>query len=140
MTYMASNKQGFTLIEALISLVLLVLVLGGAYPLVSQSTRGIYIARNHYVAVNISRSRIERVRNFPYSQILSLTETNVVVDDNGAPISDGYFRRTTDITTNGVPSGLTLVVVRTDIRDSKTLTFTGDYESVSCKLTEYLTQ
>jgi UPF0288 family protein (methanogenesis marker protein 3) len=91
------------------------------------------------VAVNISRARIERIRDFPYDQIVSLSETNVVVDGSGAPISDGYFRRTTTVTTN-YQAGLTKVDVRTDIRDAKTLTFKGDYESVSSLYTEYLTQ
>lgn len=133
------NKQGFTLVEAVISLVLIALVLGGSYALVSQATRGIYLARNHYVAVNISRARIERIRNFTYDQIISLTETNVIVDDSGVPASEGYFRRSTLIDTN-YQAGLTKVEVITDIRDAKTLTFKGDYESVASLFTEYLTE
>lgn len=133
------TKKGFTLVEALISLVLIVMVLGGSYALVSQSTRGIYLARHHYVAVNIARARIERIRNFTYNQIISLTETNVVVDDSGIPSSEGYFRRSTLINTNYAP-GLTKVEVITDIRDIKSLTFKGNYESVASLFTEYLTE
>lgn len=135
----SGTKRGFTLVEAVISLVLIALVLGGSYALVSQSTRGIYAARNHYVAVNISRARIERIRNFTYDQIITLTETNVVVDDSGVPASEGYFRRTTLVNTN-YQAGLTKVEVITDIRDAKTLTFKGDYESVASLFTEYLTE
>ena len=135
----SKKKQGFTLIEAVISLVLVVLVLGGSYAMISQSTRGIYAARNHYVAINISRARLERVRNFTYDQLITLTETNVVVNDSGIPQSEGYFRRTTLVNTN-YQAGLTKVEVITDIRDSKTLSFRGDYESVASLFTEYLTE
>lgn len=135
----SGKTQGFTMVEAVISIALIVLVLGGSYALVSQSTRGIYAARNHYVAINISRARIERVRNFPYDQLPTLTETNIVVDDSGVPISSGYFRRTTLVDTN-YQAGLTKIEVRTDIRDAKTLTFKGDNESVASLFTEYLTE
>lgn len=134
-----SNKAGFTLAEAVISSFLVILVLGGAYALVSQSSSLIYSARNHYIAINISRARIERIRTFPYDQIQSFTETDVVVDDSGTPTTEGYFRRTTTVNTN-YQAGLTMVQVQTDIRNQKTLTFKGEKESVASLFTEYLTQ
>ena len=134
-----SQKSGFTLAEALVSSALLVLVIGGAYLLVSRTQALIYSARNHYIAINISRARLERIRDFPYSQLTTLVESNVVVNDSGIPVSDGYFRRTTIISTNYAP-GLTKIDVRTDIRNSKTLQFSGDNESLATLSTEYLTK
>lgn len=133
------RKQGFTLAEALIGSALMVIVIGGAYMLVSRTQALIYSARNHYVAVNISRARLERARDFAYTQLISLTESNVVVNDSGVPTSDGYFRRTTMVTTN-YQAGLTKIEVRTDIRNTRTLEFTGDSESLATLSTEYLTQ
>ena len=135
-----STKRGFTLVEAVVSSVLLVLVIGGSYSLVTRSQSLIYAARNHYVAINISRARLERSRDFAYDQLFTLAETNVVVTDSGVPSSVGYFRRTTSVTP-GYQSGLTKIEVRTDIWDSRTRQFTtNNYESVASLFTEYLTQ
>jgi hypothetical protein len=134
-----SLKNGFTLVEAVISSALLVLVIGGSYTLVNRSQALIYSARNHYVAINISRARLERARDFAYDQLSSLSESNVVVNDSGVPSSDGYFRRTTQVTTNYQP-GLTMIDVRTDIRNARTLQYSDDCENVASLFTEYLTQ
>lgn len=131
--------SGFTLAEAVISTALLLLVIGGSYTLVNRSQALIYSARNHYVAINIAKSRLERARDFAYNQLINLNETNIVVNDNGVPADGGYFRRSTTVSTNILP-GLTEIEVRTDIRNSKTLTFKDDYESVASLYTEYLTQ
>jgi type II secretory pathway pseudopilin PulG len=132
-----SSRNGFTLVEAVVSTALLVLVIGGSFALVNRSQALIYAARNHYVAINISRARLERARNFAYDQLQGLAESNVVVNDSGSPASDGYFRRTTQVITNYQP-GLTKIDVRTDIRNSRTLEFTGDNENVASLYTEYL--
>ncbi len=131
--------SGFTLAEAVISVALLLLVIGGSYTLVNRSQALIYSARNHYVAINIAKSRLERARDFSYDQLINLNETNIVVNDNGVPAEGGYFRRSTTVNTNILP-GLTKIEVRADIRNSKTLTFKDDYESVASLYTEYLTQ
>lgn len=134
-----STKQGFTLVEAVISSVLLVLVIGGSYSLVTRSQSLIYSARNHYVAINIARARLERSRDFAYDQLSTLTETNIVVNDAGVPISDGFFRRSTSVTP-GYQPGLTKIEVRTDIWDSRKRQFsTNNYESVASLFTAYLT-
>lgn len=135
----STSKKGFTLVEAVISTALLVMVIGGSYKVVGSSQSLIYSARNHYVAINIARARLERVRNFAYDQLFSLGENNIVVNDSGVPSSDGYFRRTTVISTNGQPAGLTRIDVTTEIRNTKTLNFTGEHESLATFATEYLT-
>lgn len=132
-----SSRNGFTLVEAVVSTALLVLVIGGSFVLVNRSQALIYAARNHYIAINISRARLERARNFAYDQLTGLSESNVVVNDSGTPATDGYFRRTTSVLTNYQP-GLTKIDVRTDIRSQRTLQFEGDYENVASLYTEYL--
>lgn len=134
---LSSSKNGFTLVEAIISTALLVMVIGGSYVLVDRSQALIYSARDHYVAVNISRARLERTRDFAYDQLLSLAESNIVVNDSGVPTSDGYFRRTTMVTPNYQP-GLTKIEVRTDMRNSKSMNFTIENESLATLATEYL--
>lgn len=139
MSLKAKIRQGFTLVEAVVASALLVLVIGGSYSLITRSQALIYSARNHYVAINIARARLERARNFAFDQLPTLTETNVVVNDSGIPSASGYFRRTTQVITNYQP-GLTYIQVRTDIRHYKDLTFKDDYETVASLFTEYLAQ
>lgn len=131
--------SGFTLIEAIISSMLLALVIAGSYSLVNRSSALIRSGRDHYVAINIARSKLERIRNFQYDQLYTLSESNVVVNDSGTPASDGLYRRTTAVYTNYSP-GLTKVEVRVDIADQRTLRFQGNSESVASLFTEYLTQ
>lgn len=136
---MRHEKSGFTLMEAIISIVLLAIVIAGSYSLVLRSANSIYSARNHYLAVNISKARIERARNFAYSELYLLGESQVLVDDCGNPLTDGPYRRSTTVNTN-YQVGLTSIAVTTEIRDLKTKTFKNDSETVTGLFTEYLTK
>jgi hypothetical protein len=68
-----------------------------------------------------------------------MAESDIVVDDSGNPASLGSYRRSTTVNTNYQPN-LTMLSVKTEIRDRKTNTFKGDDETVSGLFTEYLTQ
>jgi len=116
---------------------LLVLVIAGAYTLVVRSATLTRSGRNHYLAINIAKARIERARNLQYGDLPLLVETNIVVDDNGVPFSSGDFRRTTVVNTNHQPN-LTLLTVNVDIRRLTTRQFASEKESVACLFTEYL--
>jgi hypothetical protein len=131
-------NSGFTLVEAVISAMLLALAIAGSYMLIAQTGRLIRGARNHYVAVNVAKSRVERARGFQYSDLWLLRETNLVVDYNGVPLSAGEYRRSTIVNTNYQPN-LTLVTVDVEMRNQKTQLFVGEKESVACLFTEYLT-
>lgn len=133
------QKSGFTLIEAVVSAVLLALVIAGSYTLLVRSAALIRAARNHYIAMNICKARIERARGFNYYQLSLLTETNLVVNDDGTPLSSGDYRRTTNISTN-YQQGLTLMTVVTEIKSLKPRQFVGENESSAALFTEYLTR
>jgi hypothetical protein len=85
------------------------------------------------------------MRNFPYSQLITLAGTNVV-DDSGNPNLTGLYKRVTQINTNyNNNPGLTKITVNTYIADSNTNSAhrfwnTQLAESVSCLFTEYLTR
>jgi len=133
-----SDKTGFSLTEAIVSMALLAIVIAGSYSLIVSSASAIRSARNHYIAVNIGKARVERARNFNYGDLNLLAESDVVIDDNGNPLSGGDFRRSTTVNTNYQPN-LTCITVDTEIRDRKTKKFKGDKETVSGLFTEYLT-
>lgn len=131
-------RDGFSIMETIISMVLLSIVIAASYTLITRSASAIRSARNHYIAVNIAKARIERARNFNFNELYLLGETAVVVDDNGNPLSKGGYRRSTTVTTNYQP-GLTRIVVGTEIRDWRSNTFKGDSETVAGLFTEYIT-
>lgn len=131
------SRNGFTLIEAVVSAVLLALVIAGSYTLLVRSAALIRGARNHYVAMNIAKARVERARGFNYYQLSLLAETNMVVSDDGSPLSSGDFRRTTLVNTN-YQSGLTLMTVITEVKNLRTRAFIGENESAAALFTEYL--
>lgn len=124
--------------ESVISMMLLAIVLTGSYSLIVRSASAIRSARNHYIAVNISKARVERARNFAYNELYLLGESLVVVDESGNPISGGSYRRTTTVNTNYQPN-LTQITVETEVRDRLSNTFKGESESVSGLFTEYIT-
>lgn len=133
-----SYKKGFTLVEALVSVALLGIVIAGSYVLMNRSAQLVRSARNHYLAINLGKNRIERARTMRYSDLTLLAEQNVIVDDNGVPFSAGDFRRTTIVDTN-TAAGLTAITVSNEVRNVRTRQFQNESESVSSLFTEYLT-
>lgn len=129
---------GFTLVEVLISLFLVVMVLGGSYGVIVRAQELTRAARNHYVAATIAKNRLERARNFQYdSNLMLLQESAIVVDDNGLPMADGWFQRQTIINTN-YAAGLTEVKVVVKIRNRRTGAFGVEKEESSTLFTKYL--
>ncbi len=132
------SKSGFSLMESVISMTLLAIVIAGSYSLIVRSAEAIRSARNHYIAVNISKARVERARSFAYNELYMLSESRVLVDESGNPASAGWYRRTTTVNTNYQPN-LTQITVETEIRERKSNSFLGESETVSGLFTEYIT-
>lgn len=134
-------NRGFTLVEVMVGLFLIVLVLGGAYGVVSRAQALQRAARDHYVAIAIAKNRLERAHAFQYeSNLMLLSESAVVVNDNGNPDVNGMFQRQTIVNTNYAP-GLTEIQVVVKIRNR----FTGGFDSsgankeeMMCLFTKYL--
>jgi prepilin-type N-terminal cleavage/methylation domain-containing protein len=130
-------KSGFSVVEVVVTLVLMAMVMGGAYLVISRAAELSRAARNHYVAATLCKNRLERARNFDYQDLHLMAETDLVVDDNGAPSSKGFFARTTTINTNIAP-GLTEVKVTVKVKNKKTGGFGPGKEELSTLFTEYL--
>jgi prepilin-type N-terminal cleavage/methylation domain-containing protein len=129
------KRRGFTLIEALIGIMIMAMVMGGAYALMVQAMQMSRKARDHYVAINICKNRLERARNFQYSDLRFLSENTLVVDENGNPNTAGNYRRTTTVNTN-YSANLTQMTVTCQIRDYRSGTW-GPVETVSSLYTKY---
>ncbi len=134
------ERSGFTLVEAVIAFAVCALILAGAYPLLTSTTRKLYQARDHYAATTICLAQIERARDIPYEQLGSALgrDNQVRVNEMGANDSQGRFRRTTSVRVDYPDSGLTSVSVTTDIMNRKTGAFTNELETMSYLFTAYL--
>jgi Tfp pilus assembly protein PilV len=126
-----TGKTGSTLTEVVVSLFLLTLFMGGAYRLMTQALWANQQARDHYVAINLAASRLERARNMN-TDLSLLAENQVVMTAIGTPISTGSYRRTTTITS--VASNLTELVIRVDIINRRTRSFTNGFSEVLASL------
>lgn len=131
------KKNGFTLVEVVIALLLVVVVLAGAYLLIVHAARLTRMARDHYIAINIAKNRLERARNFQYSDLYLLQESNMIVDENGAPGENGRFNRSTEVITNYAPN-LTQINVTVRIRSRRNNQFGTEQERISTLFTRYL--
>lgn len=142
-------RAGLSIVEVLIATLLLSLVLGSAYPLLSQALWLMRSARDHYVASTICLARIERARDLDFALLSVMHEPSpgTYVDQDGVPLALGAnglpaqaanYRRSTQVTTNSPSSGLTQVQVTTQILNRKTGVFDGSAETMSCIFTHYL--
>jgi type II secretory pathway pseudopilin PulG len=137
---MTKRASGFTIVEAVIAVSICAVVLAGAYPLLTTTTRKLYQARDHYAATTICLAQIERARDIPYEQLgTALGRDNQVrVNEMGANDPAGRFRRTTSVRVDHPDPGLTFVTVTTDIMNRKTGIFAEEQEALSYLFTAYL--
>ena len=98
------SKRAITLVEIMVSVALMALLAGAVVSLLVQNMKMGQAIDYNYVAVNIAKSRIDRIRELRrdkgFSNINTAAETNVTVDRDGTPEANGDFRRTTVITEN----------------------------------------
>jgi type II secretory pathway pseudopilin PulG len=137
-------RDGMTFIEVLIAVLIFGFCIAGMCALVLSSKKLSDQARNHYVAVNIAKNRIERTRNLDFSGLLALyQETNVFgnvsgvqVDGNGNPTASGDYCRRTEVKSVAGKTNLLEVIVTVYIKDPVSLSFGGENESVSTYITD----
>jgi Tfp pilus assembly protein PilV len=115
-------KNGSSITEVLVSLVLFAIFIGGACKVVTSTSAVSDKAHAHYVAINIAKNQIEQVRNLrrsDFDQILALQESNTPVDGKGQPTTEevALYNRTTTITKDTRNDYLIEVTVEVGIKD-----------------------
>lgn len=131
----AVKRAGFTLVEAVIALMIMGVSIVGICQMIVLARESSDRARDHYIAINLARNRIERARTLPYSQIPLMGESLVVVDEGGAASASGLFRRSTVV--SNLSAGLSEMVVTVEIMDRRTRSFQGVSESAQSMLWEF---
>ena len=134
----SKSRAGIALVEALVSLTLLAIFLAGAMKLMLSHHELTDMARAHYTAINIAKNRMELIRTFEFGQVDGFLEDKVSVDASGVPSTLGNFRRSTQV--SNVSANLLELSVIVEIRDRKTLGFSGRQEDLSTYFAEYLTE
>jgi hypothetical protein len=84
-------------------------------------------SRDHYVAINIAKNRIERAKTFDFDELDLLSESGVVVDVNGTPNGSGHYRRSTSV--SFAATNLKEIAVQVDIRNRVTTQFGSENET-----------
>lgn len=97
-------KNGMTLMEVMVSLGLVTLLGGGILMLFAENIKAGHVMDYNYVAINIARSRLDKMRELRvdkgYSSLSTAAETDIAVDREGLSDENGTFNRSTSITTN----------------------------------------
>jgi len=129
------SRAGFTIVEVVIALAVFSIFVVGAMRLLLMADEASGSGRDHYIAANIGKNRIERCRAFDIEQIWSFEESDTLVDVNGQPTTEGNYRRTT-IISDAAPTNVMKIIVEVEIRDRDTWGFDGAVETVATYLTE----
>jgi len=94
-------KKGMSLVEVVAAIALAVLAMGGIISVTTQSASLGQAVDYTYVASNLAKNRIERIREIRrdkgYTALPEAAETDTVVDRSGIPDPNGDFVRTTTI-------------------------------------------
>ena len=130
------HDEGVTLVEVLIAIFVFTICIGGICRLGVSVRETSDRARSHYTAINIAKSRLERMKTFEFDQLAYFAESNVRVDANGSADTDGLFRRTTSL--SAIKPNLTDIVVRVDIMDQVTRSFGRDHEEIRSYVADFL--
>ena len=127
-----------SLTEVLIAMALIALCIGGIVSLLVQGIRMGKGVDYMYVATNLAKNRIERIRevrkDLGYAAMTDSAETDVLIGRNGASDPNGNFKRTTIIDSSD-PSGLTRVTVRVSYKIKDV--FTGQPAEIVTLLSSY---
>ena len=119
------NKKGLTLVEVIVASALITLAVGGIIGVLIQNASTGQSIDYTYVATNLAKSRIERLREVRrdkgYTELATCQESNVSINRKGVPDSNGNFERTTTIDTTTHGPGLTGVTVTVSYKRGGTL-------------------
>jgi len=105
-SFKLSGKRGITVAGTRISSVIISLVIAGVLVIFAHTADMSKRIDREYIATNIAKSRMERVRSimlvngFSALTAADLDESNTRLGSDGAPDANGDYRRSTTVTTN----------------------------------------
>lgn len=130
------NCAGTTFVEAMVAMAIFAIFSAGTCKLLMAHRQTLDSARDHYIAANIAKNRLELVRTFDFEQIPQLTETPIRIDNSGIPAAAGNFLRETDITI--LSTNLLQLAISVKIQNRKTLAFDGAEQILNTYVSKHL--
>lgn len=113
------SRLGVSLTEVLMAMALITLCVGGIVALSAQSVGAGQSNDYAYVATNLAKNRMERIRQIRkdkgYAVLPEAAESDVLIDRNGVSDQNGEFKRTT-IIDSAYAANLTKVTVRVNYK------------------------
>ena len=111
------NQAGMSLVEVAVAVMVISIVLTGILGLYYQSVLVTKKMNQLFIATNLAKSRLERLRNIAYDSLPLTSETDTLLDKEGNTIVNGDFVRNTAVSTsyNG-DADLTQVTVTVDYK------------------------
>lgn len=100
------KKNGFTLIELMLSLAILVILVLGTSLIIINVARNAALSQKNTLASNLCQSKIEEVKSFGYNFALNSDEYNI--DEEGNP--GGIFNRTVRVSDGPIPNSKLVIV------------------------------
>ena len=101
-----SQKKGFTLIELMLALTVLIFVVLGTSSTIINVARIAANARKTTLASDLCQSKIEEIRSFGYNATFNSDEYNIDAEGN----SGGIFNRTVRVNNGPIPNTKSLIV------------------------------
>ena len=101
-----NESRGFTLIEILVSLVIISLTMTVLATLLAASMRGGQNSRHTTAAVTLMQDKIEEFKNTSYASITSGSETAIDSEGN----SGGQYDRSWTVTTSGTTKEIVVTI------------------------------
>jgi Tfp pilus assembly protein PilV len=120
------RAEGTSLIETVMALALVAICIGGILGVVVQSVELGQSRERAYIAMNLAKNRLERIRQIRrdqgYSSLATATETDTLIDSKGIADGGGDFIRTTAVEPDYAPN---LTKVTVSVNYKKKGAFTG---------------
>ncbi len=115
-----NKKNGTTLTETMMAVGFVAFCIGSILAVIIQSVDLRQSTENISIAVDIARSRIERIREVReeqgYGTLSTLVESDTLVDNLGQDDPNGNFKRTTAVDTNYGTAGYPLTKVTVTVQ------------------------
>jgi Tfp pilus assembly protein PilV len=129
-------RGGFGIVEAMVALLLFGVFIAGACRLIVTARETASRATDHYTAIALAKSRIERIQTFSFSQLDMMGQSNEPLNENGDPVPTGDARFRMSTVVSAVTTNLKMVRVTMDIKDRFTLQFDGENEVITAMISE----
>jgi prepilin-type N-terminal cleavage/methylation domain-containing protein len=95
------NKKGMTLVEVVVSVVILAVVVVSIVAALTQSSVSSRRLDMIYTANNLAKKHMDELKRFGFSDVVeNAAETDLSINADGDFDSDGDYLRTTEITEN----------------------------------------